>query len=329
MNEMEEAAAVGAGQPRDYGVAGLRIRSQVPIAGWREVERAGGDPDVWIRPGRVDAPAVEGGSHSSRVVVDGERLVIVVGGVARYAAVGGREVVIDAEPGARPEDLLLYLTGAAFGAILHQRGVFPLHGSAVLVGGEAVALAGPSRAGKSTLAAALSHRGHTLVTDDVAALVRLPDGRVGVWAGAARVKLDPDALAVVQETPAGLEGAGGTRRKYQLPVGRAGLDVEAPLPLRCIYVLEDGSGEPRVERLDALEAIGAMGRDVYFPAFVHLLGLQRQWFELAAGVVAAVAVRRLVRPRGFEHMERVIALLEADWGGAPFRDSVEPTEERS
>lgn len=298
---------------RDYHFAGLRIRSFAPIAGWRELGDAEGEPDVEIRRGAVASVDLDGGAHASRVVSDGSALVIVVRSVARYRVSAGREILVDLDPDARPEDVQLYLTGAAMGAILHQRAVFPLHGSAVMVDGAAVVVTGPSRAGKSTLAAALSRRGYVLLTDDMAPLVRLADGRMAMWVGSARLKLDPRSLEIVQATMRGLAPVGGTRAKYELPVGRPGLDERIPLPLRRIYILTDAPGEPRIERLGVLDAVEAVGRDVYFPGFVVLLGREQQWFQLAAQVVSAVDVRRLSRPRGLEHLERVMDLLENDW----------------
>jgi hypothetical protein len=49
-----------------------------------------------------------------------------------------------------------------------------LHASVVDVDGRAVAFLGASRQGKSTLAAALARRGHTLLSDDCCAAERLP-----------------------------------------------------------------------------------------------------------------------------------------------------------
>jgi serine kinase of HPr protein (carbohydrate metabolism regulator) len=53
------------------------------------------------------------------------------------------------------------------GALLLQRRVLPLHGSAVAVNGKAIAFVGESGAGKSTLASAFLGRDYPLLSDDV------------------------------------------------------------------------------------------------------------------------------------------------------------------
>lgn len=182
-----------------------------------------------------------------------------------------------------------------------------------MVGGAAMAVTGPSRAGKWTPTAALSRCGYVLLTDDMASLVRFPEGRMAVWVGEVRLKLDPRSLEIVHSTTSGLAHAGGSRVKFQLPVGRSGVDERVPLPLRRMYVLSDAPGTPRIERLGVMDAIEAVERDVNFPEFVRLLGREIQWFQLVAQVVSAVDVRRRSRPRGLEHLDSVIELLEADW----------------
>ena len=53
------------------------------------------------------------------------------------------------------------------GAILMQRKILPLHGSAIAIDGKAYAIVGDSGAGKSTLASAFLKRGYQLLSDDV------------------------------------------------------------------------------------------------------------------------------------------------------------------
>src|SRR5262245_35111450 len=53
-----------------------------------------------------------------------------VAGVGRYWAREGSMLTVDAERGADPGALRLYLLGSGLAAVLHQRGLFPLHASA-------------------------------------------------------------------------------------------------------------------------------------------------------------------------------------------------------
>ena len=56
------------------------------------------------------------------------------------------------------------------GALLIQRKIVPLHGSAIEIDGKAYAVIGESGAGKSTLASAFLSQGYKLLSDDVIAV---------------------------------------------------------------------------------------------------------------------------------------------------------------
>ena len=59
------------------------------------------------------------------------------------------------------EDVIrLYILGTCMGAILMQRKILPLHGSAIAINGKAYAIVGDSGAGKSTLASAFLKKGY-------------------------------------------------------------------------------------------------------------------------------------------------------------------------
>ena len=64
----------------------------------------------------------------------------------------------------------LFLLGTSFGALLMQRGILPLHGSAMVVNGRGVVFTGMSGAGKSSLLAAFRKKGYPFLTDDVVAV---------------------------------------------------------------------------------------------------------------------------------------------------------------
>ncbi|MGD8277995.1 MAG: hypothetical protein PVH00_08210, partial [Gemmatimonadota bacterium] len=160
----------------------------------------------------------------------------------------------------------------------------------------------------------LVRRGGRLVTDDLAVVEPLSADEVGVWPGAARVKLDSTGLEALEKSAAGLGPAGGNRDKYHLPVGAAWAADARPIPLKRLYIVEDGVGDPRIERLTGMEAVQAVVDETYFLYLVSRLGVAAQNFRSAAAVARAVQVCRLVRPRSFEHLERSAELVEADVG---------------
>jgi hypothetical protein len=128
------------------------------------------------------------------------------------------------------------------------------------------------------------------------------------------VKLDPQGLSALNEMPRDLGPAGGNRHKFHLPVDSGLAGAAGPVPLGRLYLLRDTDGEPRIERLTGLAATGAVIDETYFLGLVGGLGRTAQNFRLAAGVARAVKVCMLLRPRGFEHLERVAGLVEADAG---------------
>ena len=306
MSVGEPEAAVRA---RDFGVYGLKVRSDIDLPDWPSLSAR--EPDVTIRRDADYVPDIDGEPHTGRSVVEGGQLTLVVHGVARYSAGGGSLIRVEPQVGARPEDVRLYLTGALMGAILHQRGTFPLHASCVAVNGVGVAFAGRSGAGKSTLVAAMVRDGAAFVSDDICAMLPLHEGRCRVWPGASRVKLDENSLAGHAESPASLPSAGGNRGKFHLAMDGSA-EWATPIQLSKVYLLSDGEGPQRIEPITGLDAISALVDETYFLGYAAALGLSSQVFRLAATVASALQVNRLIRPRGFEHLPALVATLKQD-----------------
>ena len=292
---------------------GLRVQSDIDLPGWPRA--AAGPPDVVIRREEFDAATFEGEQFWTRTLFEEGEVRLEIRGVAKYAACGGTQIRVAPEPDARPEDIQLFLTGALFGALLHQRGIFPLHASCVAIDGTGVAFAAPSGEGKSTLVASMVDRGATFVSDDICVMTPVSNGNACVWPGAARVKLDDTGLAVLNGGCSGLEPVGGPRGKYHLPID-APSDWSSPVPLKRVYLLSSSeSGEPRIERLTGLDAISALVDETYFLTYAAGLGLGSQIFRLAASIAHTLVVSRLTRPRGLEHMPEVLDMIERDVRG--------------
>ncbi len=119
----------------------------------------------------------------------------------------GKEIIIDRAPQADDTDVRLFLLGSVMGALMHQRGRLPLHGSAIrLPDGTAAIFMGPSGVGKSTLAAAFRQRGYVVAADDISLIFTGDDGapllqpaypELKLWAEAA-AKIGEDAQTLTQ-----------------------------------------------------------------------------------------------------------------------------------
>lgn len=294
----------------DFSIYGLRVRSSLHLPDWPSIARAG-DPDVTILQEPLTDPRLEGPPYTARWIIEDGDLRLAIQGVARYRARGGTAIRFDPDPNAKPEDVHLYLTGAILGGILHQRGLFPLHASCVSLNGRGIALAGPSGAGKSTLVAALVRQGATFVSDDLCVLEQTGNGSQKVWPSAARAKLDQAALTALNHPGSEFDSAGGNRGKYLVPIPTTGA-APGPVPLHRLYLIRDSEDPPRTERVEGLEAVAALVDETYFLRWAGALGLAEQCFTQAAKVARNLHIERLLRPRGFQHLDGIVQLIVSE-----------------
>ncbi|WP_338504106.1 hypothetical protein V6R86_09590 [Sphingomonas kaistensis] len=278
---------------------GLVIDSEVPLPNLLPAA-AGAIADVHIRRGRVGTDA---------------DLVIPEAGLFRVR--DGREIIVETNEGVSDRNLRLFLLGSAMGLILHQRGLFPLHANAVELDGRAIAVAGATGAGKSTLAAWFSRSGHRIVGDDVVAL-KATACTVLAYPGPPRVRLWREAMERFGIDTNGLEPsyADDTVEKWDLPVAGDALVADA-VPLGAVYVLEDGA-DIAITRLGGGAAAATLFDHTYRGSYADR---QAEWraehFRAVAAVAKSVPVFRLERPRD-------LSLLEA-LGRALLAHAVEAT----
>ncbi len=170
-------------------------------------------------------------------------LLMMVPNIARYLVTDGTTISVQAAPGADRSSVELFLHGTARGALIHQRGELPLDAATLAApSGGAVALAGSSAIGKSTLAAELCRRGWRLMVDDITR-VTWTGGRPVAWPCHDALKLwrdTCDSLGIdTQDLPRVREGL----QKFYVEVAAA----SAPAPLRAVISLRMG---PEVKLTD-------------------------------------------------------------------------------
>lgn len=229
--------------------------------------------------------------------------------VARYRVEGGQVIRVNPDPGAAEGDVRLWLLGTCLGALLYQRGLLPLHVSAVAVDGQAFAFCGESGAGKSTLAAALHRQGFPLLTDDVGLAVPGGDG-VLLYPGMPRIKLWRDTLKHFgMDTDPGLIRDLTRTDKFHLPVNQR-FQLSA-LPLQCVYNLErTNDGCTTIVQESGYRGIQILLRNTYRPHFPHYMGLASKQLIQCGLVAKKTKVFRFLRPWDSEQPESSLQKLQ-------------------
>ena len=152
----------------------------------------------------------------------GDRVLIMPPCGIRFLVEGGEAIRYQLADGVGGADMRLFLLGTAWPVLAMQRGLLPLHASAVARGADVHAFIGGTAAGKSTLAAALAGRGLPFFADDVVLLdpARLADE--AVCHGYDDLKLWSDGLALTA-VPAGgpVREVAGFNKRYAAPSERS------------------------------------------------------------------------------------------------------------
>ena len=295
-----------------YRLAGLRITSDLPLPGLapRRGEISIGDEIVIRRASvpeslsSVDVAFPEGQCNENELLLN-------IPEVARYLLRGGNEILVDQARASSDGDVCAYILGTLFGVLCHQRGIPPLHASAIDVADGCVAFVGEAGAGKSTLAAALAARGHQVIADDVCFLQLSDKGDVQAWPGVNRIRLWEDAMAIL-----GCYGPEAERElrgwnKYLIPVRPPRNPLE-PRRLRRVYELRatpDG-GAASVTRLQGAAAIEVLMQNVYRLGLAEYMGYKPAAFVVCAAAARDVPVFRFSRPFGFSTLREGIECLE-------------------
>ena len=296
----------------NYFISGLHVSSELELRGAIPQDAPAQTADVSIRRGSV--PTALAGATATGPTWDlaGDVFLLRVPRLARFRIEAGREIVFETEPGFPDRDVAGFVLGSAFGILLHQRGALVLHGSAVAKNGRSIAICGYSGAGKSTLAAALCGDGCSFVTDDICVVgldeqqrpMILPDGRhLKLW----MQSIDHLGLAERRGTAVRESFA-----KYYVEPPDPHLQ---PSPLSAVYVLREArpSLTEGVESLSLPDAMRTLDHEAYRPRLRAKLQQKPQAMAHVAAVLARARVFRLVRPRGFEHLQDTVAAVRAHW----------------
>jgi len=269
-------------------------------------------PDVTIHllPAvSADVQAVDGSHYEVQAGV----FHLTIPNVARYRVEGGSQIFVEPLAGVSPEKVRLFLFGSVMGALLYQRGLFPLHGSAVETKWGAMIFVGAQGAGKSTLASQFHRKGYRLLSDDVCAVAQTANG-LQILPALAKFRLCVDAYERLGAPTNGQFDVD----KFVVPMGEG--YCPQPMPLRAIHILRiDDTATakfavtPEFEVLTGFDRVKRLLENLYRPHYLKGQQTQTNLMRMAGEIAQKATLVTVTRRRNPTQADELVGFLESNW----------------
>jgi hypothetical protein len=275
-----------------YRAFGLTISSELACP---ELPPGFGMPDVEIRIAQAGTASAPAAALATGFDAAPGFFRLRVPNIARFVVADGRSITIEPHDNADEDSIRLFLLGTAVGALLHQRAVLPLHGSAVCKDGRSLLILGASGVGKSTLAAALGRHGWRMQTDDISAL-NLVDGRVWCEPGFPRQKMWPDSLSMLGDDAERHARVRPSLEKRSVVVTPAAFH-ETATPVSAVLVLRSHRDrEPHLSAIDGPRRMAVLKRQTFRARLSKPLQAHVEHFRMIAALASQASLLHLKRP---------------------------------
>ena len=266
-----------------------------------------GEPDVTVRFGVVPEDLDSSTYMSNFLVSTGDSLLMKINGVAKYLITGGTEIVVEPEKDADLDDVVTFIYGSALGTILHQRGIIPLHGSAIATEKGAVIFVGAQGVGKSTLVAGLSKRGWSVMADDVCAVVREREDYV-LCPGFTRSKLTEDSYRKVFGETLPSQHDLPILKKYLSPAFKS----EKCSPVRAIYHLIADNEGISSSLVKGAQRMQILLENTYRPSVQKLYMNASDVFAKYAELSKKIPIYQISRSTTFDDFDDFLTFVEKE-----------------
>ena len=224
------------------------------------------------------------------------------------------------------------LLGPVLTSVLRLHNVTCLHASVEVVGKQAIAILGSKGMGKSTLAAAFSQQGFTILSDDIAALAETQEGFF-VQPGYPRLRLTQQAASTLNRASVALDRVfpsyENSPDKYYIDLTKNGREFpQHPYPLKAIYLLQARDRQiqdPFITPFPA--AAGLMTLVQHTSANQMLTRTQRaDEFKVLARLIKHVPWRRVHRPDDLNVLPQLCEVILNDVQSLKHKKSLVQTD---
>lgn len=277
-----------------YEAFGFKIHSNIVFSELKErtilINKE--QPDVIIYKKEV----VETSSNQNQNwEVQKNKVMFEVDNIAKFTIESGKKITITPLDDYNEQIAKIYILGSCFGALLYQRRIFPLHGSAIEIDGKAYLFIGEQGAGKSTIAATFLNEGYKLISDDVIPITIGKDNVPMVTPAYPQQKLWEDALNKIGRGHMNFRSIYGRERKYCVPVVDS--YCTTPLPIGGIFELQKiRSNELEIQPIKGLHSLNVLTIHTYRNHILYGMELIEWHFNMISQLTNYVEILRIKRP---------------------------------
>lgn len=279
-----------------YNAFGYKVLSEICLPELLQISQLDEDVDIMINYKDLSKQWVELNGRPNQFVVKKDFVIFHLSDVGIFSIQDGKSINIYPLKSANEDQIRLYVLGTCMGALLLQRRIFPLHGSAVAINGRAYAFIGDSGAGKSTLASVFLNRGYQLLSDDVIAVSLSPTENTPIVIPSyPQQKLWQKSLSNLGINNINYRPIYGRETKFCIPVSSQ--YYEKPLPLSGVYeLIKSDTHSVEIKEINRLTRIQTLLKHTYRSYLVPRLGIQDWHFNSSIDIINHIGMFQLHRP---------------------------------
>ncbi len=297
------------GQQLAYKAFGLTFSSEIYFP---ELEIIGYTPDLFdveIRFNDLSRLYDELSNEPDKFVIKENMVVFQISGIATFLIKNGNSITVSPMKDSDEDQIRLLILGTCMSALLIQRGILPLHGSAVAINGKAYAFIGHSGAGKSTLASAFILRDYQLLSDDVIAVSLSKKGNIPyVTPSYPQQKLWQDSLNNFGMNSNNYRSIFGRENKYSIPMSSNYVATQLPLAGVFELVKSDCKGIG-IRRIEKLESFSTIYSHTFRNFLIQGLGLMDWHFQTSAEILNKIPIFQLQRANSESSVEQLVSKI--------------------
>lgn len=216
--------------------------------------------------------------------------------VADFEVSRGQQIRVWPAAGTTQKEIEIFLFGPVWAALCHQRGLLPLHASAIVTNGGITAFAGHCGTGKSTIAACMGSLGYELVADDILPVSFNQNSLPGAWPYLRRLKLQNASITGLSLTPIEPVSEVLDKAKYFVRPNQAADDNWRRLERLYVLEVDPTTSTVSIDPISGLEAVRTLIDQTYHFQFILGSGRFRDHLSFCTRLASKLSVYRLRRP---------------------------------